>query len=160
MPKELDRPRPDSSISDMLDSNLIEQATASEPSSTVPSDNPQTLDPEPLPEQQQQAVAAPIRTGEPADIQKMYRLTPTAYQALQQLRRAFSSQLGFDVAHSVVMRSVLYAVEKALPQIGRLSESRLQATAQPSTAIGNEHARDLLEEQLADIIAQGFRIDR
>jgi hypothetical protein len=155
MPKELNRPRPASSISDMLDTGLIDQATT--PATSAPQViQPSQRDTAEQPSAGHQQPLAVARTGEPADIQRMYRLTPTAYKSLQQLRLVFSSHLGFDVAHSVVMRSILYAIERALPQIEQASAEQLLPCAQPSTAIGNELARDALEHQLTEAIVRSF----
>ena len=180
MAKTLDRPRPKSTIADMIDGDLIHQATQPQP--------PETKPPEESPEQAPKEAeadatlragqvqdagdrieslpsnpapplpgAALQRTGEHSDIQKMYRLTPTATRTVQQLSMALGNQLGFDVNNSVVVRSVLRVVHQALPEIEASVAEQITPRKQPSTAIGNEHVRDALEQEIADAIRVGIQ---
>ena len=154
MPKELEQPRPSSSISDILESDVIERATRS--GAPQKDDGPQAQPVKTQDTVKPPSEVDPSRTGEHTDIQKMYRLTPSAYSTLRQLSRAFSDNLGFDVANSAVMRAMLIAMNDAVLQIERIACERLQSRRQLSTAIGNEHARDQLEAELAEIIRSGM----
>ena len=87
----------------------------------------------------------------------MYRLTPTALRTVQELSNCLSNNLGFEINNSAVIRSILRAVHQAKTEIHRLANKRLQPRRQPSTAIGNEHARDALESELARVIMDGIR---
>jgi len=97
-----------------------------------------------------------VRTGEHTDIQKMYRLTPTAQKTIQRLSMSMGANLGFDVNNSAVIRSVLRVMHDALSEIEQAVDEKLTPRKQPSTAIGNEHARDELEQEIADAILSGI----
>lgn len=179
MAKTLDRVRPPSTIADMIDDTLIHQATnppevvigkdsaesatgaqgAELQASATATSPPATpvLDQAPLPGPLSGAGAGE-RTGEHSDIQKMYRLTPTAHRTIQQLSMRLGTSLGFDMNNSVVVRSVLRVVHDALAEIDASIEQGLTPRKQPSTAIGNEHARDALEQEIADAIREGIRL--
>lgn len=158
MAKSLKQSRPRSSISDMIASEVVEQATQMvQVKADAPAQETTVPPVVPLPVVENVHPPAPTpRTGEHTDIQKMYRLTPSAYRTLQQLRLIFSGRLGFDVPNSAAMRSILYAVEQALPDIGRVAAEQVRPCTQPSTAIGNEQVRDSLEKQLAEAVVRGF----
>lgn len=163
MAKTLDRPRPTSTIADMIDGGLIEQATTAAPpppppeSSSSAETHPKSIQSTVPPVHAAHGTGEGIqRTGEHSDIQKMYRLTPTAHRAVQQLSAALSTSLGFDVNNSVVIRSVLRVIHDASADINRAIEQGLSPRKQPSTAIGNEHARDALEAEIAEAIVQGI----
>ncbi len=189
MAKALDRPRPKSTIADMIDGDLIDQATGTTPPEAAPPEVEPPESPEPpeeaevevtpsaeqgldardrpssLPAQPAGPVPGvlegqgglPQRTGEHSDIQKMYRLTPTATRTVQQLSMVLGGSLGFDVNNSVVVRSVLRVVHQALTEIEASVTERVTPRKQPSTAIGNEHLRDALEQEIADAIRAGIQ---
>ena len=153
MARTLDKNRPTSTISDILDSELIEHATG--PAQTHLESG---TDPVMPPNAKSQAAIppAPQRTGEHSDIQKMYRLTPTALNTVQELSRAAGTSLGFEVNNSAVIRSILRCIHQALPDIQDAISEQLAPCRQPSTAIGNEHARDAIESNIASAIRSGI----
>lgn len=163
MAKTLDKDRPASTISDMIDESLIEQATqeAEAFSSTIEVAQAPAITSKPHIQQVGQGAAqlssVVERTGEHTDISKMYRLTPTAAGTVQGLSRCLSSHLGYEINNSSAIRSVLRVVHEAQADIQRLASDRLRPRRQPSTAIGNEHLRDALESELAAIILAGIR---
>lgn len=172
MAKTLDRPRPKSAIADMIDDSLISQATQPPPpeaekakptTAEQRAETPALAEPTPMtpavvPGQGSLLGAGVgVRTGEHTDIQKMYRLTPTAHRTVQQLSMSLGTQLGFDVNNSVVIRSVLRAVHDAFAEVEQVIEKQVTPRKQPSTAFGNEHARDALEQEIADAIQLGIQ---
>ena len=162
MAKTLDKERPASTISDMIDESLIQQATqeaqvSSATAEVVPAPN---IPAAPLiPEAGQGAAQRPgviERTGEHTDINKMYRLTPTAAATVQGLGRCLSSSLSFEINNSAVIRSILRAVHLAEAEVHGLANERLKPRQHHATAIGNEHARDALESEIAELIVEGI----
>lgn len=153
MAKALDQPRPQSTIADMIDGDLIDQATRAGAVPAPQKDRPE--EPNPVPPNPE-PVATPQRTGEHTDIQKMYRLTPTAHRTVQQLSMRLGETLGFDVNNSVVIRSVLRVMHDASAEIAQAVEEGLGPRKQPSTALGNEHARDAIEQEIAEVLIRGI----
>ena len=157
MPRELGKDRPKSTIADMIDFDEIEQATDAVAVPNPASPEGQQAHSHSMPPISEPATNTPQRTGEHTDIQKMYRLTPTAHRALQKLSLILGENLGFDINNSAVLRSILRIIHDATPTIRQIADERLTVRRQPSTAIGNEHIRDDLESEIAAIILDGIR---
>jgi len=139
----------------MLDSELVENATKATLGPPKSEETTRTDTPQNTNEERPESKSG--RTGEAADIQKMYRLTPSAYQTLRRLSMILSDELGFDVAHSAVMRAILRAITTSIEEIEMAADSRIQSRPQPSTAKGNEHLRDAIETEIAAVILKGLR---
>lgn len=155
MAKTLDKDRPKSTIADMIDGGLVEQATQ-ETAKPVPT-AAEMVAPDMVPMLViPGAGTVPQRTGERSDIQKMYRLTPAALRTVQELSMNLSSNLGFEIKNSAVIRSILRVIHQALPDICQLTDDGLTPHRQPSTAIGNEHTRDAIESEVAHVITRGI----
>lgn len=157
MPKPLNETRPHSSIADLVPPEAIEQATGS----FHPDQNPTSVEvgvDTPVESPSAPISNEPQRTGEATNVQKLFRLTPSAYDTIQQLRQIFGDRLGYVPASSVVTRSILIAAGRALPDIEAAVQQAIPhgtGTA-PPTAIGNEHARDRIEQQMADAICMAL----
>ena len=155
MAKTLDRARPASTIADMIDESLIEQATQEAETPPPVAETAPSLTVTPAPSVP--GARPGERTGEHTDISKMYRLTPTAVRTTRELSRCLSRNLGFEINNSAVIRSILRVLHQAEADIHRLADEQLKPHQQPSTAIGNEHERDALESKIARIIMAGIR---
>jgi len=148
MPRELDRSRPASSISALLDSELVQEVTQA----TVDANSGWPSAQQRHRNTSERAAGATSRTGEAASIQKMYRLTPATYTVVRELAAVMSESLGYDLPHSAAIRSLLLALAPVLSDLRALSQQRMQPRRQLSTAVGNEHLRDALEAEIAQII--------
>ncbi|MEM6260611.1 MAG: hypothetical protein AAGI37_20360 [Planctomycetota bacterium] len=182
MAKTLGKTRPASTIADMLDDDLIQQATqntipeAFKPLETIPGvvapvetpvhEASQEVPPASMPSSRSTSVPVQDvtavkhsggRTGEHSDIQKMYRLTPRAARTLLELSRCLGGNLGFEVSNSVIIRSILEVIRQAKPEIHQLVDEQIKPRRKPSTAIGSEHLRDALEAELAGVILDGIQ---
>ncbi|MEO0966340.1 MAG: hypothetical protein AAFY08_14620 [Planctomycetota bacterium] len=154
MPKELNHPRPNSSISDMVGIDLVDRAIES----TLNSENEDSsrVSKETAASVGRHENAESRRTGEHTNIQKMYRLTPSTHGTLDRLAQVLSEPLGFRVANSVAIRAILQAIGPALDYIEGNARRQIKPSSRPSTWAGNEHTREALEAQLAEVIAQGI----
>lgn len=138
----------------MIDLGEIEQATRdASPSSSELSEELQGPS---IPVTDVQTPVTPQRTGEHTNIQKTYRLTPTALKTIQELSRCLSASLEFEINNSSVIRSILWVVHNAISQIHEEVDEQIITMTRPSTAIGNEHLRDELETRIASIILNGI----
>ncbi|MEM9345775.1 MAG: hypothetical protein AAGB26_04065 [Planctomycetota bacterium] len=154
MPRELGKNRPRSTIADMIEFDEIEKEAEEGPVHVL---NESKLEkPSAAHLINESTVSTPQRTGEHTNIQKMYRLTPTALQTLRELSSVIGINLGFDVNNSMAIRSILRIIHDSAPTIEVLAKERLTPRRQPSTAIGNEHIRDELESEIAEVILAGI----
>lgn len=160
MPKQLIQGRPRSSISDLVDSSLISKTEPAvsekldlqeKPVATGKQERDEVSTIQKVPPVQQE------RTGEHTNIQKMFRLTPSAYRALKELASIFSEVYGFEVTNSAMVRVLLRMAQSALPDVERYAQEHLAQRSRPSTAIGCEQARDDLEAEIADAINATFK---
>lgn len=154
MPKELNHPRPNSSISDMVGVDLVDRAIESTPNPKGEDQGRVSKEPDSPAVRDNNAESR--RTGEHTNIQKMYRLTPSAHGTLDRLAQVLSKPLGFRVANSMGVRAVLQAVAPALDHIEDSASRRIEPSSRPSTWAGNEHTREALEAQLAEVIVRGI----
>ncbi|MEM7682953.1 MAG: hypothetical protein AAF288_13450 [Planctomycetota bacterium] len=154
MPKQRSQTRPNSAIAGMLDDSILTDATKRVAPQIATPDVPD------VPTQDQAAVppapSTPARTGEPADIQKQFRLTPSAYATLREMGDAFSNAIGFEVSNSSLFRVLLTAIKPSLPALKQCCEDHLTPVSQPSTAIGCEHLRDEIEVALAHTLLRAL----
>ena len=98
MPRELGKNRPRSTIAEMIEFDEIEKATEEGPVHLL--NESKLEEPSAVHPTIGSTVSTPQRTGEHTNIQKMYRLTPTAHQILRELTSVISSNVGFEVNNS------------------------------------------------------------
>ncbi|MEQ9617061.1 MAG: hypothetical protein RLN60_03405 [Phycisphaerales bacterium] len=115
----MNQSRPRSSISDLVDSSLIGKSLT-QPETEDQQGEPvipgiQTIDEVPV--QPKTPVAQSERTGDHTNIQKMFRLTPSAYRTLKELAAIFSEVHGFDDSISAMIRAFLRFVGSVILEI-------------------------------------------
>ena len=154
MPRELGKNRPRSTIADMIEFDEVGKEAEEGPVHALKESK--LKKPSATHAINESTASTPQRTGEHTNIQKMYRLTPTAHQTLRELSSVIGINLGFDVNNSVAIRSFLRIIHDSVSAIEIVATERLTPRRQPSTAIGNEHIRDELESEIADVILAGI----
>jgi hypothetical protein len=148
MAKPLVKPQPRSSVAGMLERGVGAQALVKPP------ERISTILPTPIAEQGQtsnierspQAVLREIEI-----IPRQFTLRANSDRVLKDVVSVYSSATGLDLKHSEFLRSVLIAVEHAMPEITR--EAKLIGRLKrPKNDRGTEEIR----EQMERIIAKAF----
>jgi hypothetical protein len=144
MAKPLRSTPPTSSIALHLDTEAFQRALTPDAGRSKPSRiNPQ------IP-------FADDRTGEPANINREFVLTPSAAETMDRLLSMLRRATKTRMSASHLQRILLSVVERAFDGIARAAED-LPPMKYPSNARGQEVERDRFEARIAEAVYAGIR---
>lgn len=165
MAKPLREPPPSSSVAKLFDMEAAARAVATVPAppSPEPSLPEISRDSKPVKVEllppvtvQPSFVASPQSTGEPANVDRQFVLTPFTNDAFERLFEVYRHSTRTRLTASHVARALLRGVAHCLDQIEREAK-RLGPLKLPSNAKGKEQERDRFEALLADALISGIR---